>query len=214
MRALDAVVRVMGPGGVRRISIADFHRLPGDTPEIETELQPGEMITAVELPAPLGGTHVYRKVRERASYAFATVSVALVARVDGESVGIERLAFGGLAAKPWRVEAAERRGTGTPKEVARDAANIALEGATPTHENAYKIARGAVTARGTNRCNGADSMSRLDTLNTDTRIVGQPMRRIDGPLKVSGTATYAYENARLGEALVGVFAISTIGKGR
>ena len=139
MRALDAVVRVLGPAGERSIPIADFHRLPGATPEVETALQPGELITAVELPAPLGGTHVYRKVRERASYAFATVSIALIARTDGDRVAIERLAFGGLAAKPWRVEAAERRGFGTPEELARDAATVALAGARPTDRNAYKI---------------------------------------------------------------------------
>lgn len=139
LRALDAVVHVQGPEGEHSIPIADFHRLPGDTPHIETALHPGEIITAVEVPAPLGGVHVYRKVRERASYAFATVSVALVARVDGASVTIERLAFGGLAAKPWRVEAAERRGSGTPEEVARDAAAIILEGARPTDRNRYKI---------------------------------------------------------------------------
>lgn len=139
MRVLDAEVRVIGSEGERRIPIADFHRLPGETPEVETALRQGEMITAVDLPAPLGGAHVYRKVRERASYAFATVSVALVARVEGDSVGIERLAFGGLATKPWRVEAAEGRGAGTPEEVARDAAAIALAGATPTEENGYKI---------------------------------------------------------------------------
>lgn len=140
LRALDAVVHVLGTEGQHSIPIADFHRLPGDTPHIETALRPGEIITAVEVPAPLGGVHVYRKVRERASYAFATVSVALVARVDGASVTIERLAFGGLAAKPWRVEAAERRGSGTPEEVARDAAAIILEGARPTDRNRYKIA--------------------------------------------------------------------------
>lgn len=139
MRALDAVVHVSGVDGERRIPIADFHRLPGDTPEIETDLRPGEIITAVELPLPLAGRHVYRKVRERASYAFATVSVALVARIDGDRVAIERLAFGGLAAKPWRVEAAEQRGFGTPQEVARDAATIALQGARPTAANAYKV---------------------------------------------------------------------------
>lgn len=139
MRVLDAEVRVIGPEGKRRIPIADFHRLPGETPEVETDLRLGEMITAVDLPAPLGGTHVYRKVRERASYAFATVSVALVARVEGDQVGIARLAFGGLAAKPWRIEAAEGRGLGAPEDVARDAAAIALAGATPTEENAYKI---------------------------------------------------------------------------
>ncbi|MBW9070148.1 FAD binding domain-containing protein [Agrobacterium pusense] len=140
LRALDAVVHVLGTEGEHSIPIADFHRLPGDTPHIETALRPGEIITAVEVPAPLGGVHVYRKVRERASYAFATVSVALVARMDGASVTIERLAFGGLAAKPWRVEAAERRGAGTPEEVARDAAAIILEGARPTDRNRYKMA--------------------------------------------------------------------------
>ncbi|MES5048251.1 xanthine dehydrogenase family protein subunit M [Rhizobium nepotum] len=140
MRALDAEVRVLGAEGEYSIPIADFHRLPGDTPHIETALRNGEVITAVELPPPLGGAHVYRKVRERASYAFATVSVALVARVDGASVAIERLAFGGLAAKPWRVEAAERRGSGTPEEIARDAAAIILEGARATDRNRYKIA--------------------------------------------------------------------------
>ncbi|WP_025591262.1 FAD binding domain-containing protein [Agrobacterium tumefaciens] len=140
MRALDAEVRVLGAEGEYRIPIADFHRLPGETPHIETVLRNGEVITAIELPAPLGGAHVYRKVRERASYAFATVSVALVARVDGASVAIERLAFGGLAAKPWRVEAAERRGSGTPEEIARDAAAIILEGARATDRNRYKIA--------------------------------------------------------------------------
>ncbi|SFB56090.1 xanthine dehydrogenase YagS FAD-binding subunit [Rhizobium sp. NFR07] len=139
MRALDAEVRVLGAEGEYSIPIADFHRLPGDTPHIDTGLRSGEIITAVELPAPLGGTHVYRKVRERASYAFATVSVALVAQVDGANVAIERLAFGGLAAKPWRVEAAERRGSGTPEEIARDAAAIVLEGARPTERNRYKI---------------------------------------------------------------------------
>ena len=139
LRALDAQVRVTGSGGERSIPIGDFHRLPGDTPDIETDVRDGEMITAVDLPAPVGGIHVYRKVRERASYAFATVSVALIARVDGDAVAIDRLAFGGLAAKPWRVEAAERRGSGSPEEVARDAAAVALEGANPTDDNAYKI---------------------------------------------------------------------------
>jgi len=139
MRALDAVVHVVGPAGERRIPIANFHRLPDATPEVETDLRAGEIVTAVTLPSPLGGRHVYRKVRERASYAFATVSVALVARIDGNRVAIERLAFGGLAARPWRVEAAEQRGFGTPEDVAREAATIALQGARPTHHNAFKI---------------------------------------------------------------------------
>jgi xanthine dehydrogenase YagS FAD-binding subunit len=127
LRALDATVEVMGGNGATRsIPIADFHRLPGDTPHIEHALQPGEMITAVMLPPPVGGTQVYRKVRERASYAFATVSVALVSK-GGK---VERAAFGGLAPKPWRVEA---RGTSA------DVADAALAGARPTPDNAHKL---------------------------------------------------------------------------
>ena len=84
MRALDATVETIKPdGAVRSIPIAEFHRLPGDTPHIETVLQPGELITAVTLPKPLGGTHVYRKVRDRASYAFALISVGAIVQSDG-----------------------------------------------------------------------------------------------------------------------------------
>ena len=139
LRALDASVVVTGPDGERKIAIGDFHRLPDETPHIETNLKAREIITKVELPAPTGGKHVYRKVRERASYAFATVSVALIAQINGKEVAIERLAFGGLAAKPWRVEAAENQGFGRPEDVARDAASAALEGANPTEHNRYKI---------------------------------------------------------------------------
>lgn len=131
LRALDATVETVGAGGrTRSIPIAEFHRLPGDTPELETVLEAGELITAVTLPRPIGGVQIYRKVRERASYAFANVTVALVARQDG---GIDRLAFGGLAHKPWRVEAAEG---GADADVAAD---IALAGASPTDDNAYKL---------------------------------------------------------------------------
>jgi xanthine dehydrogenase YagS FAD-binding subunit len=129
MRALDAVVETLGADGAKRsIPIADFHQLPGDTPEVETALSAGEMITAVTLPKPVGGTHVYRKVRQRASYAFANVSVALVA----EGGAVRRASFGALAAKPWRVEAAEGRG-------ADEAADGALAGARTTEHNAYKV---------------------------------------------------------------------------
>lgn len=130
MRVLDAVVETLGADGAKRsIPIADFHRLPGDTPQVETALGAGEMITAVTLPKPVGGKHVYRKVRQRASYAFANVSVALVA----EGGTVRRAAFGALAAKPWRVEAAEGRGAG-------EAADGALAGARTTEHNAYKVA--------------------------------------------------------------------------
>ena len=108
MRALDASVETIAPGGTRRvIPIADFYRLPGNTPHVETALQPGEMITAVTLPPPLPGRHVYRKVRDRASYAFALVSVAAVVDTAAGRIRSVRMAFGGLAHKPWRVEAAE-----------------------------------------------------------------------------------------------------------
>ena len=130
MRVLDAGVETVRPdGATRTIPIADFHRLPGQTPNIETNLQRGEFITAVTLPKPIGGTHFYEKVRDRSSYAFALVSVAGVVQADGRG----RYAFGGLAHKPWRVEAAER---------ATDARTIAarvLAGARTTPQNAYKV---------------------------------------------------------------------------
>lgn len=102
--ALDAKVDVMSEGGApRTIALADFHRLPGDTPHIETVLEPGELITGITLPAPIGGRHIYRKVRDRASYAFALVSVAaVVSQKEDGSMEDVRLAFGGLAHKPWR----------------------------------------------------------------------------------------------------------------
>jgi len=132
LRALDATVQtIRADGATRVIPIADFHRLPGSTPHIETALQQGELITSVTLPAPLGGTHLYRKVRDRASYAFALVSVAAIVQRDGTG----RVAMGGVAHKPWRVEAADA-------EMPRGAAAVAkrlLAEARPTHENAFKL---------------------------------------------------------------------------
>ncbi|MBY3365115.1 FAD binding domain-containing protein [Rhizobium laguerreae] len=132
MRALDAVVETVKADGSRRaIAIADFHRLPGDTPDIETVLERGEFITAVLLPPPIGGKHIYRKVRDRASYAFALVSVGAVIQPDGTG----RVAVGGVAHKPWRIEAAEAE---LPKG-ARAAAGVLLAGARPTEQNRFKI---------------------------------------------------------------------------
>ncbi len=132
MRVLDASVEtVRADGATRVIPIADFHRLPGSTPHIETALQPGELITAVTLPAPVGGTHVYRKVRDRASYAFALVSVAAIVQRDGTG----RVALGGVAPRPWRVEAAEA----ALPQGAQAVAERLLAGARPTHENAFKL---------------------------------------------------------------------------
>jgi xanthine dehydrogenase YagS FAD-binding subunit len=132
LRVLDAVIEtVQGDGKIRTIPIAEFHRLPGDTPHIETVLNPDEMITAVILPRPLGGVQIYRKVRDRASYAFALVSVAAVLRPDSGS----RVALGGVAHKPWRVEAADAQ----LAKGARPATAELLATAKSTPENAYKI---------------------------------------------------------------------------
>ncbi len=132
MRALDATVETVKADASRRsIPIADFHRLPGDTPHIETVLEPGEFITAVVLPPPIGGKHIYKKVRDRASYAFALISVGAVIQPDGTG----RVAVGGVAHKPWRVEAAE---ADLPKG-ARGAAQHILAGARPTEENRFKV---------------------------------------------------------------------------
>ncbi|CAN7405514.1 FAD binding domain-containing protein [Rhizobacter sp. LjRoot28] len=132
MRVLDATVEtVRAEGSSRRIPIADFHRLPGNTPHVETALERGELITAVTLPPPAGGTHVYRKVRDRASYAFALVSVAAILQRDGTG----RVALGGVAHKPWRVEAAE---ADLPRGAKAVTAKL-LSGARPTEDNAFKL---------------------------------------------------------------------------
>jgi xanthine dehydrogenase YagS FAD-binding subunit len=132
LRALDAVVETVRPdGSVRSISIAEFHRLPGNTPHIETVLEPSELITAVTLPKPVGGTQIYRKVRDRASFAFALISVGAIVQRDGTG----HVALGGVAHKPWRVEAAEAEIPRGPKAVT---ARL-LADAKPTHENAFKV---------------------------------------------------------------------------
>ena len=132
MRALDATVETVRPDGSQRsIPIAEFYRLPGDTPNIETVLGPGELITAVTLPKPVGGTHIYHKVRDRASYAFALISVGVIVQRDGNG----RVALGGVAHKPWRVEAAEAE---LPRGAKAVTAQL-LAGARPTDENAFKL---------------------------------------------------------------------------
>ncbi|SFR84504.1 FAD binding domain-containing protein [Sphingomonas jatrophae] len=145
MRVLDATVETVDPKGqTRAIPMADFHRLPGETPHIDTNLKAGELITAVTLPKPLGGKHFYHKERDRASYAFALVSVAAVVQPDGRG----RVAFGGVAHKPWRVEAAEA----AMPQGAKAVTGATFAGAAPTPENAFKLtlaerALGAVLAQ-------------------------------------------------------------------
>ena len=131
MRTLDAVVETVKPDGeARTFPIAELHRLPGDTPHVETTLETGELITAVTLPAPVGGKHIYRKVRDRASYAFALVSVAAVIQPDGSG----RVALGGVAPKPWRDKAAD----GELRRGATAAADALFADAKPTHHNEFK----------------------------------------------------------------------------
>lgn len=133
MRVLDATVQTVKPdGSTRSIPIADFHRLWGDRPDKETVLQQGELITHVTLPPPIGGKHFYRKVRDRASYAFALVSVAAVIQPDGSG----RVAFGGVAPKPWRSDAAD---AALPQGAAAVVAD-AFSGANPRKDNLFKIA--------------------------------------------------------------------------
>lgn len=132
MRLLDATVECISLGGqTRQIPIAEFHRLPGDAPQHDTTLQQGEFITAVILPAPIGGKHIYRKVRDRASYAFALVSVAAVLQEDGTG----RVAIGGVAHKPWRIDEADAALVNGASSVA----DILFAHASPTEENRFKI---------------------------------------------------------------------------
>jgi xanthine dehydrogenase YagS FAD-binding subunit len=140
MRLLDAVVETASADGGRSIPIAEFHRLPGDRPEVDTLLAPGELITHVTLPPPPPGRQVYRKVRDRASYAFALVSVAAAVEVEGGRVRRARVALGGVAHKPWRREEAERamadRSAGAAGEAAAD---ILLADAQGHGANDFKI---------------------------------------------------------------------------
>ena len=162
LAALEAQVHVQGPHGKRRIAMADFHRLPGERPEVDNNLGEGELITAVELPPTGFAPHcAYLKLRDRASYAFALVSVAAALELDGTTIKAARLALGGVAHKPWRVESAEQALCGKPAEEASFAiaADLLLDGAQPLQHNAFKpeLARRAIiralgeAARGTVR---------------------------------------------------------------
>lgn len=141
LRVLDAAVEtVKADGSVRTIPFGEFHRLPGDTPARDNTLQHGELITAVTLPKPLGGRHFYHKVRDRASYAFALVSVAAVIQEDGSG----KVAFGGVAPKPWRVEAAETAMAAGAQAVTSQV----FADARPTAQNAFKVALAQRTLAG------------------------------------------------------------------
>jgi xanthine dehydrogenase YagS FAD-binding subunit len=142
LAALRAVVVVQGPNGERRLPMAEFHRLPGDTPQRDSNLEPGELIVAVELPAsPFAARSHYLKVRDRASYAFALVSVAAALDLRDGSVRDAALALGGVAHRPWRVAAAEEALVGRPLDdasIARASERL-LSGARPLRDNAFKV---------------------------------------------------------------------------
>ena len=151
LTALDAVVHLKGKNGDRTLPLTELHRLPEDHPEIETALEPGELITAIELPAlPFFSRSTYRKVRDRASYAFALVSVAAALQLEGNTVKDVRLALGGVAHKPWRAWKAEEalRGQPATEQAFRAAAEAELADARPLRDNGFKVelARRTITA--------------------------------------------------------------------
>jgi xanthine dehydrogenase YagS FAD-binding subunit len=142
LAALEAVIQVKGVRGERSIPIADFYRLPGNTPQIETTLQHGELITSIDLPAPSGKGSHYLKVRDRNSYAFALVSVASVIELDeSKRIRKARIALGGVAARPWRIPEAEHVIIGKEANEAtfKQAANVLVRGAKPHRYNGFKI---------------------------------------------------------------------------
>jgi xanthine dehydrogenase YagS FAD-binding subunit len=142
LMVLDAELELTGPDGMRRVKIVDFHQAPGDTPHIETVLRPGEMITAIDLPASDAAKRsYYLKVRDRASFEFALVSAAVALELDGGTIRTARVAAGGVGTKPWRLPEVETALTGRQADAAtlKAAADAAGQGAKPTSMNAFKL---------------------------------------------------------------------------
>jgi xanthine dehydrogenase YagS FAD-binding subunit len=142
MAALEATIHIQGQGGSRALAIADFHLLPGNTPDRETVLEPGDLITHVELTPPKSGSkHLYLKLRDRASYEFALASAAVILEIANDTITSARIAMGGVGTKPWRSPEAEAALVGQPANTAnfRKAAEAALRDAKPQSENGFKI---------------------------------------------------------------------------
>ncbi|GGV84972.1 FAD binding domain-containing protein [Streptomyces massasporeus] len=164
LAALDGRVELDGPEGARNVAAADFHRLPGDRPEQDTEIRPGELVTGVVLPAATAGLpSAYRKARDRASYAFALASVAVVLRLEDGVVGHAGIAFGALAHRPWRARRAEEAllGAAPTRAAFEHAVERELSAAQPLRDNAYKVPLARNLA--------VDVLSRL----TDTALAGR-----------------------------------------
>jgi xanthine dehydrogenase YagS FAD-binding subunit len=142
LAALEATIHIEGPSGTRDVPIGDFHLLPGDTPHRENVLEPGDLITHIELPPPRQGSkHVYLKLRDRASYEFALASAAVVLEIADGNIARARIAMGGVGTKPWRSQEAEDSLTGQPANEAsfRKAADAALRDAKPQSHNGFKV---------------------------------------------------------------------------
>jgi xanthine dehydrogenase YagS FAD-binding subunit len=145
LAALDAVVKVRGPNGERSIPFADYHRLPGDTPEKDNNLAPGELVTSIEIPKnDFAANSYYLKVRDRASYAFALVSVAVALEMNGKRIKEARIAMGGVAHKPWRALEAEKAlvGKAATEATFRAAADTEMANAKPYEYNKFKVELG------------------------------------------------------------------------
>jgi xanthine dehydrogenase YagS FAD-binding subunit len=142
MVALDAVVHIQGRDGERMVPVGEFHLLPGQTPHLETVVQPGELITSVTIPkSPFAAHSAYVKLRDRASYEFALASTAVALELEGKRIRAVRVVLGGVATKPWRAPEAERvlNGATADEQTLRAAAEAAMQGATPHRHNAFKI---------------------------------------------------------------------------
>ena len=227
LAALEAQVRVSGPDGERVVKFADYHRLPGDEPWRDNQLAAGELVTAIDLPGEDFSTHYsYLKLRDRLSYAFALVSVAVAMRIEGNAIGELRIAVGGVAHKPWRLPEVEAqlRGRTPSRELFAEAAAALTAGAVGRGGNDFKIelARRAIvrvlqqaapTARRSRRATSASPEGNEMTASTASAHIGDALSRVDGLVKVTGAARYAAEHPVPG-LLYGWVVSSGIAKGR
>ncbi len=224
LAALDAKVHVAGPAGERTIAMTDFHRLPGDTPARDTNLQADEIVTAVELPAQgFAKNYTYIKIRDRLSYAFALVSVAAALELEGDTIKEARLALGGVAHKPWRDAGAEAalRGKTAERSTFVQTADVILRDAKGHAHNAFQDRAGAPRHRpradASRARHAAIAVQQEDPVSvmaaTTAQYIGTPTSRIDGRAKVTGAARYAGEYNTQG-LVYGAVVASTIARGR
>ncbi len=238
LAALDAVVHLRSASGERTVALCDLHRLPEDRPDVETVLEPGELITAVQLPqSDLAAHSTYRKVRDRSSYAFALVSVAAALELDGDTIAGARLALGGVAPKPWRAWRAEEALRGRPATEASFLqaadAELADRPSTPWQRvqgrpcPPHARRRPATADRGSSPMSTAESRPAVaiaregwtpnagpdPVIRAKRGLIGAQVSRLDGPLKVRGEARFAAEYVMEG-MVYAALRYSTIARGR